>query len=106
MVGLDLLAQAQAAGLTVAAAGDRLIIRGPKSAAAVARRLIDAKADVLSALNCRRLAVRSPMPQEIEHRHLSCTSTGWWLHVWNVYYCADCWPCKNAKAIQAHGVLT
>lgn len=54
MVGLELLAQATTAGLDVTAAGERLIVRGPRSAEAIARRLLAHKADVLAALDTRR----------------------------------------------------
>src|SRR5262245_1699111 len=50
MDGMILLAEARASGLTVRAAGDRLVIRGPKRANAVARRLLESKAIVLAAL--------------------------------------------------------
>ncbi len=50
MVGMILMAEAQAAGLIVAADGSRLIIRGPRSADALARRLLENKAAVLAAL--------------------------------------------------------
>ncbi len=45
-----LLALAGAAGLTVLTSGGRLIVRGPRAAAAVAQRLLDRKAAVLAAL--------------------------------------------------------
>ena len=48
MVGMNLLAEAP--GLAVAADGDRLCIRGPKSAGEIARRLLDHKAEVMAAL--------------------------------------------------------
>ena len=51
MDGLTLLSEAGAAGLTVLAAGDRLVIRGAKSADAVARQLLAHKAVVLAALS-------------------------------------------------------
>ncbi len=50
MDGLSLLADAAAAGLVVTAAGDKLLIRGPRSADALARRLIEHKVAVLAAL--------------------------------------------------------
>jgi hypothetical protein len=50
MDGLTLLAEAAAAGLVVTADGDRLHIRGPRSAGALARRLIEHKTDVLTLL--------------------------------------------------------
>jgi len=50
MVGLTLLDEARAAGLTVLADGDRLVVRGPRAAEAVARRLLEHKTAVLAAL--------------------------------------------------------
>lgn len=50
MDGIALLAEARAAGLLVTVAGDRLTVRGPRRAAAVARRLIAGKAAVIVAL--------------------------------------------------------
>jgi hypothetical protein len=50
MDALTLLQQARAAGLTVRAQGDRLCIRGPRRAEALARRPLDHKAAVLAAL--------------------------------------------------------
>lgn len=50
MDGLTLLHEAAAAGLTVRADGDTLVIRGPKRAEAVARLLLAHKPDVMSAL--------------------------------------------------------
>ena len=51
MDGMTLLAEAQEAGLTVLADGDRLVVRGPKSAEKLARRLLQNKAQVMAALN-------------------------------------------------------
>jgi hypothetical protein len=48
--GCDLLAEARAAGLTARAEGDRLVVRGPRSAEALMRRLLAHKPDVLAAL--------------------------------------------------------
>jgi len=50
MDGLVLLSEAMAAGLTVRVDGDRLVIRGPKTADAVARRVLEHKPDVVAAL--------------------------------------------------------
>ncbi len=49
MDGLSLLADAAAAGLVVTAAGDKLLVRGPRSADALARQLIEHKVAVLAA---------------------------------------------------------
>ena len=50
MDGMTLLAEARAAGLIVLSDGDRLVIRGLRSAEAIARRLLAHKADVMKAL--------------------------------------------------------
>ena len=50
MDGLTLLNKAQSAGLTVEAQGDRLFIKGPRRAEAVAKELIDRKTAVMAAL--------------------------------------------------------
>ena len=50
MDGLTLLAEGKAAGLSVLAQGDRLVIGGPKSANAVALRPLAHKAVVMAAL--------------------------------------------------------
>ncbi len=50
MDGMTLVSEARAAGLIVLADGDRLVIRGPRSADAVARRLLEHKAEVMRAL--------------------------------------------------------
>ena len=50
MDGMTLIKEARSVGLTVTAEGDRLVIRGPKSAEPVARRLIENKPVVMQAL--------------------------------------------------------
>ena len=50
MGSLTLLAQARAAGLSVAADGDRLIIKGPRRAGPIAHELMGHKAEVLALL--------------------------------------------------------
>jgi hypothetical protein len=47
---LTLLAQARSAGLAVAVAGDRLVVRGPRAGEAVARRLLARGRDVAAAV--------------------------------------------------------
>ena len=47
---MTMLTEAQAAGLTVAVDGDKLVIRGPRSADALARRLLAHKAELLAML--------------------------------------------------------
>ena len=51
MGAVSLLQEAEAAGLTVRVDGDRLVVRGPKSAGAIAERLLDHKTEVLKVLS-------------------------------------------------------
>ncbi len=51
MGAVSLLQEAEAAGLSVHVEGDRLVVRGPKSASAIAECLLDHKAEVLKALS-------------------------------------------------------
>ncbi len=60
MVGLTLLSEARAAGLIVSADGDRLVVRGPRSADAVARLLLANKAAVMAAL-AEKVTVQTPV---------------------------------------------
>lgn len=62
MDGVRLLHRAWAAGLSVAAVGDRLVIRGPRHAEGLARHLLANKTSVLAAL--QRLAVK-PTPADL-----------------------------------------
>ena len=54
MVGVTLLAEARAAGLEVRAESERLIVRGPSSAEALARRLLDNKPTVFVELEAEQ----------------------------------------------------
>jgi hypothetical protein len=60
MGGLELLAEARAAGLQVKAEGDRLVIRGPKRAEPLAKELRQHKAEILAHLCHRAEPVRLP----------------------------------------------
>ncbi len=51
MGAVSLLQEAAAAGLSVHVEGDRLVVRGPKSASAIAECLLDHKAEVIEALS-------------------------------------------------------
>jgi hypothetical protein len=53
----ELLVAARRVGLKVTPSGGRLVIRGPKSADAIARQLLDRKADVMAALTTEAGAV-------------------------------------------------
>jgi hypothetical protein len=50
MDGLKLLADAEDAGLSVAAEGDRLVVRGPRKAESLALKLIARKSEILPLL--------------------------------------------------------
>ena len=58
MDGLALLTEARRAGLRVALDGERLVIRGPRRAEPIARRLMEAKPAVVGALRGTAEAVR------------------------------------------------
>jgi hypothetical protein len=62
MEAMRLIAEARGVGLTVLAEGDSLVVRGPRSAETIARRLLDRKADVMAALRQeeRRTGNESP----------------------------------------------
>ena len=64
MDGITLLREAWGAGLTVRADGDRVVIRGPQKAEALAKRLLENKAKVLDALRTNGLydAASEPTP--------------------------------------------
>ena len=73
MDGLTLLLEATAAGLTVRVDGERLVIRGLRSADAVARELLAHKVDVLGALH-----PLSGWPADCPYPH-------WWPEVAGVF---------------------
>jgi hypothetical protein len=50
VIGVDLLDRARAAGLRVSADGDRLVVRGAVRLEALAREILDRKAEMLAAL--------------------------------------------------------
>lgn len=65
MDGLTLLEEARAAGLSVTADGERLRIRGPRRAEAIALRLIAHKAIVLRALMAGPAPAPATTPNEL-----------------------------------------
>ena len=77
MDGLTLLAAARAAGLTVGAVGDRLVIRGPRSGAAVAENLLAHKSLVLAALRVACLDCSAPLPPGHRYRCAACVAAAW-----------------------------
>jgi len=119
MGGLTLLDEARAAGLAVHAEGDRLIIRGPRQAEPVARRLMESKAAVLAALaerggtapviipfeGARRAGLRQT-PRTIRWACLNpfCRHKArWWLSAHCVVQCQGCSPPSSLRLIVAAG---
>ena len=82
MDGLTLLKEARAEGLRVSADGDRLVIRGPRRADAVARGLLFHKTDVLVSLEAAKtnawdvVAARRLIRTTIERLARACPH-GW-----------------------------
>lgn len=71
MDGITLLQRAEEAGLAVHARGDKLVIRGPKRAAPVARLLLDSKPTVLAALRPR-------VERDLAVRDGNAAERAWW----------------------------
>ncbi len=100
MDGLTLLKEAKSAGLDVLADGDRLVIRGPRSAEAIARRLLAHKPDVMDALAAESAAVpESPglLLQCIEPDEdaaprpcATCGGSDLWESLLGVWRCRHC----------------
>ena len=76
MDGLTLLAEARAAGLTVEADGPRLVVRGPKRAATVARRLLDQKRAVMEALQTQPGPEPTPEATAVENIEDTASAMG------------------------------
>jgi hypothetical protein len=90
---LALIAQARAAGLTVRADDDRLIVNGPRSAEAIVMQLRDHKLAVLALLR-RDGDAPSPVPRPptcVDDAH---GTLGWWHAVDGLYFCTA-WACQH-----------
>ena len=98
MYGITLLREAQAAGLSVRVDGDKLVVRGPKTAEAVALRLLAHKPEVMAALHLgadhelRRGELRDhspvcrwPWQGRTPHRRF-------WESIFGVTICGHCSP--------------
>ena len=100
MDGLTLLQEASAAGLTVLADGDRLAIRGPRSADAIARRLLAEKPAVMAALRGLAPMATAPGPHELALAGVCpganpcpwCGRRKWWRSIYGVVVCGQCHP--------------
>ena len=64
MDGIALILEAEAAGLTIQLDGERLVIRGPRSADAIARRLLAEKPAVVAAL-CGQTTAPGVVPDRV-----------------------------------------
>jgi hypothetical protein len=69
MDGVMLLSRARDAGLAVAAKGDKLIIRGPRSAEPLALLLLDHKPEVIAALKPTK---------PLSESSAACLDPAWW----------------------------
>lgn len=65
MGALKLIEEARSAGLKLHAEGDRLVIRGPKSAEPLAKALLDRKAEILPFLREQPATVVRPSPEPV-----------------------------------------
>ena len=65
MGALRLIEEARSAGLKLRAEGDRLLIRGPKSAEPLAKALLDRKAEILPFLQEQPVATVYPSPEPL-----------------------------------------
>jgi hypothetical protein len=63
MAALKLIEEARSAGLKLRAEGDRLVIRGPKSAEPIAKALLDRKEEILPFLQEQPAATIRPTPE-------------------------------------------
>jgi hypothetical protein len=103
---LKLLAQAQAAGLTVEAADGKLIIIGPKRAAAIARELGEHKAAVLLAPATGPSTRRSLTPTESNPATLNLNGEAFDVAItggmWFFRRTAEAgWTCCSAEFVAA-----
>ena len=90
MEGLDLLEQAQAAGLSVRAEGDKLSIRGPRCAEMLAKELLEHKVEIinlLSVIGKEELCI-GHMWNRACIRGVSCSRS------WTPSLCPDCGGCR------------
>jgi len=120
MDGLTLLSDAAAAGLTVWADGDRLVIRGPRAAEAVARRLLEHKPEVVAALEAEperptiRAVVRSteapPLgadgwPADTIEPGEPCPRCGSLEKWWDFWGGEHCQQCEADQLERARGLV-
>ena len=73
MDGLTLLREAEEAGLSVSLHGEQLVVRGPRRAEAVARRLLAHKSEIVYAIRC--LGQLLSRGTEVAHAAMTATIT-------------------------------
>lgn len=108
MDGLTLLQEASVAGLMVLADGDRLVIRGPRSADAVARRLLAHKAVILAVLAAGNGNTNPTIPEVVPFDDLPlpgpacprCGSLEEWTDLLGGRHCGICEAGTLNKALQ------
>jgi hypothetical protein len=94
MEALALLRRATEAGLRVEAAGDKLVVRGPKSAEPVVKLLAEKKAEVLAALANTTIEAEPglSMPCTSRRGHIAELPSGLFSH-----FCAECGAWKGLR---------
>ncbi|MFZ1933325.1 MAG: hypothetical protein WCB27_01330 [Thermoguttaceae bacterium] len=108
MDGLTLLSEGRAAGLTVTVDGDRLVIRGPKSADEVARRLLANKAVIMALLAAGNGNTNPAIPEVVPFDDLplpgpacpKCGSLEEWTDLLGWQRCGVCEADTLEKALQ------
>jgi hypothetical protein len=106
MAGLKLIEEARSAGLKLIVEGDRLIIRGPKSAEPLALALLDRKAEILPFLKEQVSPTPAPFyddAHELEPENWLCPHCGQPANIDDVFPSSDgerrlimwsCGPCQ------------
>jgi hypothetical protein len=111
--GMTLLEEARVAGLEVTAEGDRLIVRGPRSAESLAKTLLEHKSELIVILRmkdaevaCRVQAMLAQIPdngpipflvarEAVEPQAGCCLSCGESLGTGDRYRCTPCGRAAN-----------
>lgn len=72
---MELLAQAQAAGLRLSTDGERVIIRGPRHAEPLAKAILARKPEVMAALSCPVCGSPLRVTETERYRYVECPKT-------------------------------
>ncbi len=97
MDGVKLLAQARDLGFRVTLKGSTLVVRGPKDQEALARRLIQAKPEVVAALQEEAARRAFPTPATLCPQ---CNGLMFWRRHHGHWLCATCHPAPNPDVVR------